>query len=349
VTESSKSSQLSHLTITRFFAACSILIFHFGSDMPSYQRLPFELFFGSLNFSVSYFFVLSGFILYFVYSQKKKLQVKQFFVNRVARIYPIYVLAWLLLSAWAYFHFELLTPALQNHFWSSFLAGLLLLQAWLGSRAQDINFVAWSLSVEAFFYSIFPFILPFFMKKSLKVLSAITFGLWLLTQVMYICFKENNEFIDWFPLMHVSSFVIGVYIGRLYFTLRKIKINWAVIVLISIILKIVLNLIPLTREYGHDGLLSPLTGFFIISFALLEGRIVEFLSKPIFIFLGDISYGVYIMQYVGLYAFYRLTRPDFFWSMDWARNSFLVVYVGLCALLFVYVETPAREYLRKFA
>jgi peptidoglycan/LPS O-acetylase OafA/YrhL len=103
---------------------------------------------------VSFFFVLSGFVL--MWSRKGPERPATFLRNRVARIYPAYAVTWVaatvLVVAVDHAH-----PTLGQ-----FLAGLVLLQAWFPSThvAFAINPVAWSLSCEAFFYGVFAFIAP---------------------------------------------------------------------------------------------------------------------------------------------------------------------------------------------
>ena len=89
--ESPGRPQLHNLTALRAFAALSIFIHHlkvFGIDASQYIRNM------DLECAVSFFFVLSGFILSHVYLQpagEKRLNYKSFLWARLSRIYPLHI------------------------------------------------------------------------------------------------------------------------------------------------------------------------------------------------------------------------------------------------------------------
>src|SRR5260370_3381114 len=118
---------------------------------------------------VSFFFVLSGFILVYTYAGRPMI-LKDFWRARFARIYPAY--AFSLLVTAPFFFFAVLTMNIPFFAWAKahlkFVSVLVvsLLQAWVPPAALSWNAVAWSLSVEAFFYLLFPFLLLFFVRLS---------------------------------------------------------------------------------------------------------------------------------------------------------------------------------------
>src|SRR5436190_9360336 len=91
--------QINALTATRAFAAIMVFIHHYG-----YNLFPFSLcekLFHSGNIAVSYFFVLSGFVLYISY-REKDISYLDYLKRRVARIAPVY---WLALALFVMFSF----------------------------------------------------------------------------------------------------------------------------------------------------------------------------------------------------------------------------------------------------
>lgn len=131
--------KIKQLTPLRFFAALMILINHglFGIHLNS-KGIEFGQ-------GVSFFFVLSGFILTHVYQKLESWKdIKQFYKARIARIYP------------AYFFASLLGFWLLSYRWNNITAAtyFCMLQAWLPlpNHYFSYNAVGWSISTELFFY-----------------------------------------------------------------------------------------------------------------------------------------------------------------------------------------------------
>src|SRR5690348_16143429 len=85
--------QLDALTSLRFFAAIYVLIFHYNSV----QGSIFDTRFARLGYSgVTFFFILSGFILAHNYHQVRfdeRRNLYRYFAARISRIYPVFLLS----------------------------------------------------------------------------------------------------------------------------------------------------------------------------------------------------------------------------------------------------------------
>src|ERR1700676_4406589 len=85
------------LTAVRFLAAFCVVVFHFGGDLLPHLPVAARLIFERGYISVSFFFVLSGFILAYTYlAGTRPFPAGRFFRARFARIYPVFLLAFLL-------------------------------------------------------------------------------------------------------------------------------------------------------------------------------------------------------------------------------------------------------------
>jgi peptidoglycan/LPS O-acetylase OafA/YrhL len=140
--------KLDALTSLRFVAAAMIVFFHvpaeFGLSLDPYK--PFML-----GHAVSFFFVLSGFILALVYPDLEgKGRVGRFWLARFARLWPVHIAAFIST-------FILFDAQWKTHF---ALVNLLMLQAWfpLLEYLFVYNSVSWSISVECFFTCAFRFL-----------------------------------------------------------------------------------------------------------------------------------------------------------------------------------------------
>ncbi len=149
---SSAPNKLDALTGLRAFAALAVFVQHFVRAMDIKVNV------GPMGgIAVSFFFVLSGFILVYVYKDKlTSSTIPKFYFTRFARIWPLHI-ACLLLMAWLAPRF--LPPS--DWPWLRTLSHWSLLQSWYPTLnwIHCYNGVAWTISVEAFFYLMFPFLL----------------------------------------------------------------------------------------------------------------------------------------------------------------------------------------------
>ena len=134
------------LTSLRFVAALLVLLGHCGfqsSTVPllrSLARDGYE--------AVGFFFVLSGFVLsYNYYSPSREALLRgsllEYFRGRIARVYPMYLLA--LLVAWPHLIYGFRTGQVPaDIFWPSLAAVPVLMQSWFPTLTMAWNIPAWS-------------------------------------------------------------------------------------------------------------------------------------------------------------------------------------------------------------
>src|SRR5690349_298463 len=143
-------AQLDALTGSRFVAAYAILVLHgtaFGYTLPSWLNL---------SQAVSYFFVLSGFILGYRYPNLSgRRAVARFYWARFARIWAVHFFCLMLSIAFVPAAFWRSTDAAG---WSILPLQLLLVNAWIPIERFEFGFnaPAWTISVEWFFYAVYP-------------------------------------------------------------------------------------------------------------------------------------------------------------------------------------------------
>ena len=89
--------KIDQLTFTRFIAAFSIVVLHFGARAFPFNVANISFIFKQASTAVSYFFILSGFVMIIAYNNKSKIEIVEYIKSRFARIYPIYLLAILIL------------------------------------------------------------------------------------------------------------------------------------------------------------------------------------------------------------------------------------------------------------
>jgi peptidoglycan/LPS O-acetylase OafA/YrhL len=299
------------LNAIRFFAAVAIVVFHFGRWSFPFKSANVEPYVLLSNTAVTLFFVLSGFIMVYVYGGRLRKtnswsEKKYFYKARIARIVPVYLFS--LAITLLYFIYK----KSEWNFLSLFLQSIFF-QAWVPNEALLLNFPGWSLSVEMFFYAIFPFLIFFIAKLAWKKRFAVTFLIWLssnaLTAFIFFFFtpgeNASNILMKFFPLLHLNSFIIGMYAGLWYQNSKK---SMSAIFAVIAILLLIADPLFIKNYYNpvqHNGLLAPLFAIIIIYVAQSKNILSRFLSLKPFELGGDASYGIYILQ-----------APIYWWSYE---------------------------------
>jgi peptidoglycan/LPS O-acetylase OafA/YrhL len=170
---------LPNLTPLRGIAALLTVLFHVNLVLSSFggqlQDSKTSSFFNHLYLMVDFFFVLSGFIMCYVYAKNFEGPVtvrdfKKFTIARFARVYPLHLFS-LLLTTFLLFllhqwgaKVSLILDAENSGY--SFITNLLLLQSMNLHQWFTFNHAAWSISTEWWMYMLFPFLVGPFMKLS---------------------------------------------------------------------------------------------------------------------------------------------------------------------------------------
>ena len=348
--------RLDQITFTRFLAAIAIVVFHFGEGIMPFAWKPVGFLFREGNIGVSYFFILSGFIMVISYAGKGRIEAGSYYRKRIARIYPLYLLAIALYAAWFLF-----SGAGMDY--TGLALNVLLIQSWLPGYAISFNGPGWSLSVEAMFYLLFPLLFnTFYSKVQLGKLWLPVVAIWALTQTILIvalhskvlndAHIKSHQLLFYFPLMHLNQFLTGNFAGLFFLKANdRLSGNYdlailALLAVFSLLLKYPVGHINAGSWY-HDGLMAVIFVPFILLMAGNTGLITQvFKARPL-ILLGEISYGIYILQ-----------KPVFLWSRQLVfyckiNNGTVKFYLFLGMLLlasvisYYLVEVPLRRLISK--
>jgi peptidoglycan/LPS O-acetylase OafA/YrhL len=335
---------------------------------------------GAGYMGVCLFFVLSGFILAYNYTTpdlRFTHGARRFWIARWSRVYPVY-LAGLLLAivptfAWGGCSSIKLACGLGDR-GLTISSSLTLLQAWLPNVPVRWNQPGWSLSVEAAFYALFPFIvLPLMRMSSRRCLLSVG-ALWLCGAMLDVAYAQivqphtapGNvawlQFMMFNPLVHLQGFLMGIVVCRSFVTYRQRGRAGKRVAGISndVVLMSVVSLFVLILFSGqapfvflHSGFLDPLFALLIYVLATGEGSIATALSSPTLILLGEASYGIYIFHVpVADWLLHGITSygmTALYPAGHLAR--FLLVYVAAVVALsiasFALLEQPARRFIRR--
>lgn len=283
------------LTSLRFIFAIMV----FGAHCYVIDNVFNTHFFKEGFVGVSFFFVLSGFIIAYNYQEKlkdNKIDKRTFWVARIARIYPLH---WLTLFIAAILGSYVIASGTLDWL-KHFLASLTLTNAYI-PRADyffSFNSPSWSLCCEQLFYICFPFLIP--LAKNYKYLLSV-FGIVAILMVVGMYFTPEDEIKGfWYvnPITRFPDFIVGMLLFQLYERLKNKNITalqGSIIEISSIILFLIFYLyatdIPKVYRYSCYYWLP--VAVILISFSLQKGIFSRILSNRFLVIGGEISYSFY--------------------------------------------------------
>ncbi|MFO1030732.1 MAG: acyltransferase [Planctomycetota bacterium] len=357
-------ARLDALTGLRFVAAAAVFVYH----LATWLRVPgFKP--GTLGpAAVGYFFVLSGFILAHVYRREHGSPAPgRFWLARFARVWPLHLACLLLMLA--------LWPATVPTSGAGalhWLAHLFLLQGWTSDPdwALAWNGPAWSLSVEAFFYALFPLLVV----RSARTLVAIYLLCCLATAALYAGAEHvaaahperaaaSAYLASSFPLPRLQEFVLGI-CANLFYRRHGERLRcrpaWATLWELCALAVAVacfctwshgpwgeawvgVGVAPITVAALASGPgLSWAYAATIVLGAIGGGFVSRALSTPSLVYLGEISFAVYLVHTPVMSVVTERTRAfEFFWHVPLLVG--VTTTLAAAAWLHALVEQPARQ------
>lgn len=328
------------LTFARFLAAFLILLFHFAKE----NVFPFDLpYLNKIvingNFAVSFFFFLSGFVMILANFNKTFLDKRKYYINRFARIYPIFFIStFLFLIIWVLSKHPL---SVQDS-----VISFLMVQSWIPGKENILNTPAWSLGVELFFYLLFPFLFSFYKKYSFRKISVFVWLFFFLSQIFIntIINKSNHDFVFYNPIFHLNTFLIGNWTAMYYIkNEEKFSCNNDLGWLFSVVL---LLLFVIYNEYIviHNGFLVMFFVPLLLLYSGSNGFLVSLFKRKSYIFFGEISYSFYILQFPFFIPLNRfLIGKNINGSLNFYICTIFLLFVSILA--YKLIEVPARRIL----
>lgn len=360
-------SKLNALTSLRLIAALMVVIHHARGIL-----LPVELTVPAIE-AVSFFFVLSGFILTYSYHQRQY-TLREFYVARLARIMPATVLSiavFMLLNQQA--------PNLANpREMAITISNLLMVQAWIpiSSYYFALNAVAWSVSVELGFYLLFPLLHRGLRRKSGQimiivvplVIAALLFLISLWNNLPFDTRPDQNQ-ATWVglayinPLARLKEFCAGILAAAVYIKLKErnswiLKSRWllsvAEIILIGVLTIGFLNVsVPITKHptltsmFWYQIVIGILFGAVVTVFAAGEGLIAKALNQRWLLIGGEVSFSIYLFHQILI--MWQNKNP---WLLNWApvQARFMLLLLIILVVSFTvwrWFERPMRTVIQR--
>jgi len=382
-------SRFYELDILRGVAAFMVVTFHYKhfllisdsagfdyTDMPMHLVLMPVYVYG--QFFVELFFSISGYVFFWLYSgaiSTRKTGLRDFFVARFARLYPLYFLTFILVAViqWAFRSLYGHDYIYGDNTLINFLLNLFMVHQWHPHATQTFNGPSWSISVEVFLYAVFFVVCRFRLQSVWMALLLIAAGLLL----KYVNFDPTNDFVRGLP-----SFFFGGLVWYAVEALRR-REAWR-----KTAVKALMVLLPLCWALAYIGAYDILWGVDQLKLAQAglprHGVHAVFLSTASFIYglipltlaffglqrdrwqaawlkpealrrfewIGDISYSLYLIHFpLQISLMLILSRVPFpvrahAFASPLAYVAFMATAMGLAFISYRGFEVPMRKYIR---
>lgn len=325
----------------RFFAALSVMIYHFfGLDV--------------LNghYGVVLFFVLSGFLITYLLLEEKSqintISIRKFYARRILRIWPLYFFILLVSTIAAYCN-----GGLDSNYSEAIPYFLFFIPNWAFVVGIGIKYasILWSVGAEEQFYILWPWLMRKISLNRLVYIFLIIILIW--TFAPHIIdfinhrYLSENETVKMLPLfmnrMGFGAMATGAMLAYIA-KYQSSKLNYIfhpyILIFVIAITLIIWGFNLLYNVMGADQIYSILFAITIGNFAL-NPNVIFSLENKAFNYLGKISFGLYV---------YHLIAFDFTNHLFLSANINLpkiplfilggIVTVLFASLSYYYLEKP---------
>lgn len=339
--------RLESLTVIRFFAAIYVVLYHFSGRV-----IPFWSQIGSGYLGVDLFFVLSGFILMYNYGGDDVISssgfYRRFFSARFARVYPAFLLGFILAAPTAILYAFRRHPGVEalTKITTAGVSTLLLIHAWSPRLAPFWNFPSWSVSCEAFFYLCFPFLALRLRGWSVRRSLLVSIACAMLAPGLfsYVLVKGPSAGLENMPIARIAQFALGMAVGQIFLTRQHRSPLGALWALLAIGLTIATAaFLPRVPYFPRIFVATPVFALLIYTLARSEqpDRGKKGFAWRGLVLLGDASYSIYILQWP-VFWMCGLSVPTMS-ALKLLVYLALLIAVSIAALMLV--EKPLRRML----
>ena len=351
-----KSDYFRPLTGVRAIAAFMVFFHHFNPFPEKYFGIRVFDFVQEFHIGVSLFFVLSGFLIAYRYSEMSYFSFRNYMVNRIARIYPMYFI----LTSLTFILFGILQSQYSLQDLYRYLCNISFLKGFF----EEFKFTGiaqgWSLTVEETFYILAPLIFLLLKRSKIYLLGIpvvlMSFGIGLVlifSRINFHGFFISNEFMFNYTFFgRCFEFFIGISLAIIFkHKLFKTRFRYFTYAGIG---GIILSIFLITLFKGNfdtgirhpmgkvvNSFILPVFGVSMFYYGLLTENtlISRILGSGLFVLLGKSSYIFYLIH-LGVFSLllHKIT------------NNYILIFLALniiSILLFKFIEEPLNLYLRK--
>jgi peptidoglycan/LPS O-acetylase OafA/YrhL len=344
----------------RFVAIVSVVMFHLSAELQAKAGTvwtfrswyaPLTNCIGNGNRGVELFFVISGFILGRPFARhyllgEKKVRLGAYYLRRLTRLEPPYLLNLLLCGIAIYFYAHLPVSLLLVRF----LASAIYAHDLIYGSVSLLNGVTWSLAIEVQFYLIVPLLVMFFRirnpwwRRSLMIavmLADSTFQQWIFNLALW---NKPGGMLYSTVLFFLQFFLAGLLLSDLYLTsfLQWKESRWWDAA----------SLLCWGAYFSFDGFWPPTWMPFLIIVVFIGAFRGVYFRRLFRIealaLIGGMCYSIYLWHFFVIALCFKVTK-HFRWTHDFGVNLLIQVLLvlpfilALSTVYYVWVERPCMD------
>lgn len=363
--------QVHALTGIRIVASLWVVLFHLRGNIAAEFPAVYSVFAPIIthgDYGVDLFFIVSGYVITLNYGRKLGVRIERgatvkFWWARLSRVWPAYFVTLLFAAVWhgMFLTFQLNDPVAPRDFsvWSFIRQATLIVQ-WTepGFDRLTWNGAAWSVSVEAFAYLLFPAIALLLFRlarvlpaRGLAMISVVT-----VMPVVLFSLSLGSLYAPWMWLIRIlCEFLAG---GLLFYALEKVQYrlsaqriaNW---VAPGIIIAFIAGAYALAAT-GHERwgvFVVPALLVFVGALVVARRGLVTVLSTRWFVVGGMASYSVYLVHMPLIEVFWALQGRFEYIAPGTVGSKIVLILLPVLVtaigfLLWKRFEEPARRAMR---
>jgi len=310
---------------------------------------------------VDLFFALSAYLITSLLLRERettgRLDVRNFYIRRILRIWPLY---------FGFILFAFVVPLAvksQHHLDLRYVAGFVLLVGnWVyvlyGLPLHSFALPLWSISVEEQFYLSWPLIVRKTSRQMMAALAVLLLMVANLTRVTFAFRGSHQAAFEYSTLTRLDPIAMGILLALIahrlprFTTVQRLALlfaSGAALVLVGMYC----GLYPLddiTVNRWGEIIGRPVVAFASIAMLLaILGVRWMWIRNTALLYLGKISYGLYVVHSLGLKIASVLIQPEGLFGYVAQVGIGLTVTTILAAISYEYLETPFLHLKERFA
>lgn len=346
---------LSGLNGLRAIAAMSVLIAHVSQEgiadfgLPKFINLPMA------GYGVTLFFVISGFLITYLLTQELKktttIKIKNFYVRRILRIWPIYYL-FIIICLLAFLYLDQTDQIFVKELWFYifFAANI----PFITHSGIMILVHYWSIGVEEQFYLFWPWIVRLSKSNLLRITIILAVVLLIAKLTVWGIWGSSSIIYRFFMVTRFHCMIIGAIAAILYAYNNRVIVNiishkatqaisWVLFFSMGF------GIVNIPAVIGQE-LIALASTSMILGQIICNKRLFN-LETKFFDFIGKISYGIYVIHPLIIILLSHLFKQldiDIYLKLLLVYLSVSISTILIAWISYKYYETPFLKLKRRF-
>ena len=346
----------------RFYAFLGVFVYHTLPERPAFYRslhLPLPSLWAAVARSgasgVDLFFTLSAFLITALLLRERRqtggISLRLFYIRRILRIWPLYFAVLAVAVVLAH------TIPGQSLSWYYVVGYLLFVGNWINvafGHPLSVCGPLWTVSIEEQFYLVWPVLMKMLERRGMIIAAAVAFLLATLSQIGVVLAGLSKGYIYYGSFSRSGSLALGILLALFADRLPGLTRGMRGLLLAA----------GLAGWIGSSGWLIDQPGS--LDMRAVLGRLVASVGAVAILYaglgsrsrlvrsewvvrLGKISYGLYMLHFIGLLVVIDLLHPRWGWTLLATKALGLALTILLAWASYRWVESPFLRLKDRFA